>query len=135
MCGEAAWALRASRLSHFSTATKVSGPSLVWIAPAPSASIAGAYSMQPASAWTAGMLARNAARMVSRWPGLAVMMAKTWIMGAAPGSATKDEPPLYRSWVPLGPPVVPATALFEENWAWLGLLHFCQRPLSAITEP
>src|SRR5690242_16622277 len=30
------------------------------------------------------MLARNAARMASRCPGLAVMMAMTWIMGRAP---------------------------------------------------
>jgi len=27
------------------------------------------------------------------------------------------------------------TALVEENWAWLGLMRFCQRPLSAITKP
>src|SRR5216684_1033973 len=98
MCGEAAWALRASRLSHFSTATKVSGPSLAWFAPQPSASIAGAYSMQPASAWTAGMLARNAASTASRWPGLAVIMARTWIMAGRSGrmgqrtSATDYDP-------------------------------------------
>ena len=45
--------------------------------PAPSASTAGPYSMQPFSACTAGILARNAARICSRWPGLAVMMATT----------------------------------------------------------
>jgi SAM-dependent methyltransferase len=28
-----------------------------------------------------------------------------------------------------------ATSLVEENWAWLGLMRFYQRPLSAITEP
>lgn len=28
-----------------------------------------------------------------------------------------------------------ATALVEENWSWLGLMRFYQRPLSAITEP
>ena len=28
-----------------------------------------------------------------------------------------------------------ATALVEEHWAWLGLMRFYQRPLSAITEP
>src|SRR6266851_4300792 len=59
MCGEAAWALRWSRLSHFSITTKVSAP---YLAPGPpSASAAGPYSMQPASACTAGMLARKEA--------------------------------------------------------------------------
>jgi hypothetical protein len=32
---------------------------------------------------TAGMLARNSRRMVSRRPGLAVMMTMTWIMGSS----------------------------------------------------
>src|SRR5271166_4697253 len=41
---------------------------------------AGPYSMQPSSAWTAGTLARNSLRIASRMPGLAVMMATTWIM-------------------------------------------------------
>src|SRR5437879_11008537 len=82
MCGEAAWALRWSRLSHFSTTTKVSAP---YLAPGPpSASIAGPYSMQPASAWTAGMLARKWPSTSSRLPGLAVMMAITWIMAIWP---------------------------------------------------
>src|SRR5436305_3952943 len=82
MCGEAACAFRWSRLSHFSTTTKVSAP---YLAPGPpSASIAGPYSMQPASAWTAGMLARKWPSTSSRLPGLAVMMAITWIMAIWP---------------------------------------------------
>src|SRR3982751_3579368 len=82
MCGEAACAFSASRLSHFSITTKVSEP---YLAPGPpSASAAGPYSMQPCSACTAGMLARNAASTSSRLPGLAVMMAMTWIMVSAP---------------------------------------------------
>src|SRR5215813_7941572 len=56
MCGEVACALSASGLSHFSITTKVSGPNLAWKFPMPSASIAGPYSMQPFSAWTASML-------------------------------------------------------------------------------
>ena len=54
MCGAAAWALSASMLSHFSSTTKVSGPYLVCIDGAGSASIAGPYSMHPFSARTAG---------------------------------------------------------------------------------
>src|SRR5437763_10684711 len=78
MCGDAACAFRASRLSHFSITTKVSDP---YLAPGPpSASVAGPYSMQPCSACTVGMLARNAASTSSRLLGLAVMMAMTWIM-------------------------------------------------------
>src|SRR5476651_1783055 len=80
MCGEPAWALRWSRLSHFSSTRNVSEPNLVWNEPTPSASVAGPYSMQPASACTAGTLARNASRIASRLPGLAVMMATTWII-------------------------------------------------------
>src|SRR5487761_1448753 len=80
MWGEAACALSASGLSHFSISTKVSAPNFACMPPAPSASIAGPYSMQPASARTAGTLARNAARICSRMPGLAVMIATTWIM-------------------------------------------------------
>src|SRR5260221_445966 len=79
MCGAAAWALSASMLSHFSMATKVSGPVLVWKPPMPSASIAGPYSMQPASSCTAGMLALNACRILSRWPGSAETMVGAWI--------------------------------------------------------
>src|SRR5436189_2571252 len=40
--------------------------------------------MQPASAWTAGMLARKWPSTSSRLPGLAVMMAITWIMAIWP---------------------------------------------------
>src|SRR6266851_3739047 len=40
--------------------------------------------MQPCSAFTAGMLARNAASTSSRLPGLAVRMAMTWIMAVYP---------------------------------------------------
>src|ERR1700704_7200081 len=82
MCGEAAWALRWSRLSHFSITTNVSAP---YLAPGPpSASAAGPYSMQPASACTAAMLARNAASTSSRLPGLAVRLAITWIISVYP---------------------------------------------------
>src|SRR5687768_12530823 len=83
MCGAWEWALSASRLSHFSTTTKVSGPNGLPAAK-PSASITGPYSMQPFSACTAGMLARKWPRMVSRMPGLVVMMASTWIMVVSP---------------------------------------------------
>src|SRR6266536_1445239 len=69
MCGEAACALRWSRLSHFSITTRVSGP---YLAPG------------PASAWAAGMLARKAASTSSRLPGLAVRMAMTWIISVYP---------------------------------------------------
>ena len=44
MCGAAAWALSASIDSHFSTTTKVSGPSLACTGGAGSASTAGPYS-------------------------------------------------------------------------------------------
>src|SRR6266481_6062418 len=82
MCGEAACAFRWSRLSHFSITTNVSGP---YLAPGPpSASAAGPYSMQPCSACTAAMLARNAASTSSRLPGLAVRMAITWIISVYP---------------------------------------------------
>src|ERR1035441_3884570 len=81
MCGEAACACRWAGLSHFSTTTNVSSP---YFAGELGASITGPYSMQPASACTAGTLARNAARTVSRWPGLVVMTARTWIMFSAP---------------------------------------------------
>jgi hypothetical protein len=77
MWGAAAWALRASMLSHFSTTTKVSGPYFVWTAKAGSASTAAPYSMQPFSARTAGTLARKCLRTSSRLPGLAVMTAMT----------------------------------------------------------
>src|SRR5487761_353181 len=91
ICGEAPCAFRASRLSHFSMTTKVSGPNLAWKLPTPSASIAGPYSMQPFSAWTAGTLARNASRICSRMPGLAVMTATMWIISGLPsGDAFKD---------------------------------------------
>src|SRR5438105_4274512 len=40
--------------------------------------------MQPASAWTAGMLARKWPSTSSRLPGLAVMMAITWITAIWP---------------------------------------------------
>src|SRR6185503_8364155 len=84
MCGAAAWALSASMLSHFSTTTKLSGPYLVWMGSAGSASTAAPYSMQPFSALTAGTLARKCVRMASRWPGLAVMTAMTWIISFSP---------------------------------------------------
>ena len=45
----------------------------------------GAYSMQPSSAWTAGMLARKASSTRSRMPGFAVMMARTWIKARSCG--------------------------------------------------
>src|SRR6516225_6787662 len=80
ICGDAACALRASGLSHFSMTTNVSGPNLVWKFPMPSASTAGPYSIQPFSACTAGILAWNSFRIVSRMPDLAVMMATTWII-------------------------------------------------------
>src|SRR5882672_53072 len=82
MCGAAAWALSASMVSHFSMTRKLSGPHLVWNGRALSASTAAPYSMQPFSARTAGTLARNACRIASRLPGLAVMTAMTWIMAA-----------------------------------------------------
>src|SRR5260221_13071681 len=77
MCSEAPWALRWSMLSHFSMTTKVSGPNLAnW----PSVSTVAPYSMQPFSACTAGTLALKFLSISSRLPGLAVMMAMTWIM-------------------------------------------------------
>src|SRR5262249_7101277 len=82
MCGAAAWTLSASGLSHFSITTNASGPNGVWNLPMSGVSVAGPYSMQPFSACTAGMLARNSRRMSSRMPGLAVMMAMTWVMGS-----------------------------------------------------
>ncbi len=39
--------------------------------------------MQPASACTAGMLARNASSTCSRMPGFVVMMARTWIISVS----------------------------------------------------
>src|SRR6516165_5459904 len=66
--------------SHFSMTTNVSGPNLAWKFPMPSASTAGPYSIQPFSACTAGILAWNSFRIVSRMPDLAVMMATTWII-------------------------------------------------------
>src|SRR4051812_40357672 len=45
-----------------------------------SMSTAAPYSMQPASASTAGRFAWKASSTAARWPGLAVMMATTWIM-------------------------------------------------------
>src|SRR5207247_3432359 len=65
-------------LSHFSTTTKVSGPNLA--NGPPSVSIVAPYSMQPFSACTAGTLALKFLSISSRLPGLAVMMAMTWIM-------------------------------------------------------
>lgn len=41
--------------------------------------------MHPSSACTAGMFARNASRMAARWPGLAVITARTWIIWKSPG--------------------------------------------------
>jgi hypothetical protein len=87
MCGAVACAFSASMLSHFSTTTKVSGPSFVWKPPMPSASIAGPYSMQPSSAWTAGRLARKASSTLSRRPGFVVMIARTWIKTGSSGGA------------------------------------------------
>jgi hypothetical protein len=46
------------------------------------ASTTAPYSIQPSSACTAGTLARNASSTRSHWPGLAVMIATTWIMNA-----------------------------------------------------
>src|SRR5215467_9222146 len=108
MCGAAAWALSASGLSHFSITTNVSGPNGVWNLPISGVSVAGPYSMQPFSACTAGMLARNSRRISSRLPDLAVMMAMTWIMGSSSGAY---------SWSLLccefitPPQIVPATTL------------------------
>ncbi len=79
MCGAAACALRWSGLSHFSITTKVSGPYAA--VPMFSRSTAAPYSMQPASASTAGRFAAKASSTAARWPGLAVMMAMTWITG------------------------------------------------------
>jgi hypothetical protein len=45
-----------------------------------STSTAAPYSMQPASARTAGTFAWKSSSTAARWPGLAVMMATTWIM-------------------------------------------------------
>src|SRR4051794_19231180 len=45
-----------------------------------STSTAAPYSMQPASACTAGTFAWKCSSTVARWPGFAVMMATTWIM-------------------------------------------------------
>ena len=75
--GAAACALSASRLSHFSITRKLSGPHFAWIGSVVSASSAAPYSRQPFSARTAGTLARKWPRMLSRWPGLAVMTAIT----------------------------------------------------------
>src|SRR5437773_3229464 len=80
MCGAAACALSASMLSHFSMARNVSGPHFACNGSAFSASIAAPYSIQPISERTAGTLARKAARISARLPGLAVMTAMTWIM-------------------------------------------------------
>src|SRR5271165_1504337 len=80
MCGDAACAFSASGLSHFSMTTKVSSPNL---APGKSASTAGSYSMQPFSAWTAGMLAWKCSSTFARMPGFVVMMASTWIIATA----------------------------------------------------
>src|SRR5262245_54237882 len=88
MCGAAAWALSASGLSHFSITTNVSGPNGVWNLPMSGVSVAGPYSMQPCSACTAGILARNSRRMSSRMPDLAVIIAMTWIMGASSGACS-----------------------------------------------
>src|SRR5437667_9309153 len=75
----------------------------------PSASTAGPYSMQPCSAWTAGMLARNSFRIASRMPDLAVMMATTWIMFPLSGDALKDAVMAARGvWADLGRPVAKA---------------------------
>ena len=92
MWGDAACARSASRLAHFSTTMKLSAPIGVCIGPA-SADIdrPGLYSMQPSSACTAGMLARNADSSRSRWPGCAVMMARTWIMAKLSGHAAIRE--------------------------------------------
>src|SRR3954464_10758303 len=46
-----------------------------------STSTAAPYSMQPASACTAGTFAWKCSSTAARWPGFAVMMATTWIMG------------------------------------------------------
>ena len=73
MCGAAACACSAARLSHFSITTKVSGPKLPREAGIPAASTVASYSTQPASASTAGRLAAKASRICWRWPGLAVM--------------------------------------------------------------
>src|SRR5687767_12193757 len=80
MCGAAPCASSASMSSHFSMTTKVSGPYCAWIGGAGSASTAGAYSIQPFSASTAGMLARKCVSTSSRLPGLVVRTAMTWIM-------------------------------------------------------
>jgi hypothetical protein len=55
----------------------VSSPNLVWMLPAPSASMVATYSMQPSSACTYGTLAWKAARISARLPGFAVMTAMT----------------------------------------------------------
>ena len=80
MCGAAAWAFRSSSVAHFSMKKNASGPSLVCSPRPVSASSTGPYSMQPFSAWTAGTLALKFASTSARLPGLAVMMATTWIM-------------------------------------------------------
>ena len=52
--------------AHFSITTKVSGPRWAWDAGPSGASTAGPYSMHPASASTAGTLARKACSTASR---------------------------------------------------------------------
>ena len=81
MCGATECAFSASGLSHFSTTTKVSSPKRSGL---PSASIAGPYSMQPCSAWTAGMILWNSSSRAARLPGLAVIRAMTWITSKTP---------------------------------------------------
>ena len=77
MCGGAACACKASRLAHLSTTTKVSSPNLAGWLPASAQSTVAVYSMQPASACTAGTFARKASSTLSRVPGFAVMIAST----------------------------------------------------------
>src|SRR5258708_677357 len=78
MCSEGPWDLRWCMLSHCSTTTKVSAPNFA--SGPPSTSMVAPSSMQPFSACTAGTLALKFLRISSRLPGLAVMMAMTWIM-------------------------------------------------------
>ena len=54
MCGAARWAWSAATLSHFSTTVTTSSRAAGWPAMPASRSIAGPYSMQPASARTCG---------------------------------------------------------------------------------
>src|SRR5258706_5008630 len=67
-------------LSHFSITRKVSSPHFFWNASALWAAAAAPSPMPPSSARTAGTLARNASRIAARLPGLAVMIATTWII-------------------------------------------------------